>query len=379
MKKTILITSLFSLLVLLLPITAFAFTVKTGSSVYLPPDQSIEGNLYAAGSNITIDGKITGDLFCAGQSITINGEIEGDVICAGQTINLNGQINGSARLAASAINLNGKINRNAMVFASSLILTEQAEINWEMLLAAATADIRGKIGRDLYGSSAHTVISGEIAKNVNLKLDDQKNKNISALTIAKTAKIAGDLSYTANQPATIESGAAIGGQTIHHSPSLVAKEKNYTNYLLTKIFWLFAALVIGLVLISLWREEIKKITDRMLESVNVCFGWGIVVMFLTPILTILLVLTIIGLPLALILIMLWLILLYLSKILVGILIGRSLIDNFWPKQKDSLIWAMILGLIIIYLLTSLPLVGWLLSLLAICWGLGGIFIYFKKV
>ncbi|MCK4553560.1 hypothetical protein KAU19_01185, partial [Candidatus Parcubacteria bacterium] len=124
--------------------------------------------------------------------------------------------------------------------------------------------------------------------------------------------------------------------------------------------------------------QIKKLTDKMLDKVGPSIGWGVIVMFLTPIIAILLLITLIGMPLAFILIGVWLIALFVSKILVGILIGRELLKRFWEKKKDSLLLAMVIGIVIAWIIFSLPIIGWLLCLVAMWWGVGGIWLYFRK-
>ena len=116
----------------------------------------------------------------------------------------------------------------------------------------------------------------------------------------------------------------------------------------------------------------------MLNKIGLALGWGILALFLTPLIAVVLFITIIGIPLSLILLALYLIAIYLGKILVGILIGRSLLNNYLPKQKDSFILAMIIGIIIAYLIFTLPIIGLFISLLAMLWGLGGIMLALKN-
>jgi hypothetical protein len=202
--------------------------------------------------------------------------------------------------------------------------------------------------------------------------------NPQPLAIAESAVIGGNVYYTSGVKGAIAPGATIGGEVGHSFP----KQKGKKDVRLLKawggLFSVFSALVVGLVLISLWRKPIIKLTDQMLKKIGTSIGWGAVIMFLTPIVAIILLITLIGLPLAMILIGLWLIALYISKILVGILVGRSILNKLWAKKKDSLIWAMIIGVLAVWLISSLPLIGWLLCLLAVWWGLGGLWMAFRK-
>ena len=382
MTKTRLLLIICFAFLLIIPISAKAFAVKTGDSIYIAKDQTIEGNLYAAGASITVDGAVTGDVICAGQTVNINGIVEGDVICAGQSVNIDGVVNGSVRVAGNSININGQVAHNAMVFGAAVNLGAEAVVGWDMLIGAATGEIRGKVGRDLYGGAASATIAGEIGKDVRLKIDNQKTDK-SGLTIIDGATIGGNIIYTDKVEASIASNVVVAGEITHNLPK-VRKGKTITSWAWGRLYSIFSALVVGLVLISLWHKQIKKLTDNMLDKVGISIGWGVIVMFLTPIIAILLLITLIGIPLAFILIGVWLIALFISKILVGILIGRSLLDKLGnkkqdSKQKDSLIFAMVIGIIIAWIIFSIPVVGWLICLVAMWWGLGGIWLYFKKI
>ena len=376
MTKTRLFIIICFTLLLIIPISAKAFAVKTGDSIYVAKDQIIEGNLYAAGLSITVDGTVTGDVICAGQTVNINGTVEGDVICAGQSVNINGAVNGSVRVAGNSININGQIARNVMAFGAAVNLGAEASVGWDMLIGAATGEIRGKVGRDLYGGVASATIAGEIGKDVRLKIDNKKSDK-SGLIIMDGAIIGGSVVYTDRTEASIASSAVIAGEITHNLPK-VRKEKTITAWGWGRLYSIFSALVVGLVLISLWHKQIKKLTDKMLDKVGPSIGWGVIVMFLTPIIAILLLITLIGMPLAFILIGVWLIALFISKILVGILIGRELLKRFWEKKKDSLLLAMVIGIVITWIIFSLPVIGWLLCLVAMWWGVGGIWLYFRK-
>lgn len=372
-------TLILALAIMLMPLTVSAYAIKKDDSVYVPKEETIEGNLYAVGANITVEGKVTGDVICAGQSINISGVVDGDVICAGQLLNISGQIGGNLRLAGNAINFSGQVARNAMTLGATIVTAPGSTIGWDLLALGNIFELRGNIGRDLYGGMAKANLTGEVGKNVNLNFGP-KNGNDQPLIIGGTAKINGAVNYTAKKNALIDGGAIIKGQTTHKLPIIIVKRSNFTNigWWWGNLIKLFSALVIGLVLVSFWRELIIKITDLMMARMNASLGRGILVLLLTPIIAIILLITIIGIPLSLILMACWLIALCLSKVLVGILVGRQLLNKFLPQQKDSLILGMVIGTVIVYLVFAVPLFGWIMALLATLWGLGGIMLILKK-
>jgi cytoskeletal protein CcmA (bactofilin family) len=376
MKKAIFVFSL----LLFVPLIASAYEAKTGNSVYIAKDQVVEGNLYAAGSSITVEGKVTGDVICAGQSITINGIVDGDVICAGQSIIVNGSIGGSLRSAGSAININGKVARNAYTFGANVNLGDKGEIGWDLMVGAATTEIRGKIGRTLHGGVAAADISGKIAKYVSLRVDNNQKADTPSLKIEDGAVIGGDLNYISLSEAQISDKAQIKGKVNYSLPKAKpAADKNAAaGWMWGQIFTIFSAIALGIIFVSLWPEGIKKMTDKMLEKSGASIGWGVLLFFISPLIFIALLITIIGIPLAFLFLGVYIIALALTKIFVGILIGRSLIERFWQAKKDSLMWAMIIGIVVTWIVYSIPVLGWALSLVAVWWGLGGIWLMLKK-
>ncbi|MCU0678917.1 MAG: polymer-forming cytoskeletal protein [Planctomycetes bacterium] len=386
MKKTSLIIISCLALFLLVPLYVYAYTVKSGTSVYVAKDETVNGNLYAVGNAVTVEGRVEGDVICAGQTINVNGEVLGDVICAGQTINVNGKIGGSVRAAGNSLTVNGEIARNVMVFGASILLGTDAKVGWDMFFAGAAAEIRGDIAGDLHGGGANTVIAGKIGGNVRLRLDERvrpDKKGIyfeqsSPLEIAEGAEIGGDVSYLAGNLAKIADNAKIAGEITYREPQKRAEPEFAMFSVWLKLISFFAALVVGLVLTSLWRKGVKDLTDGMLDKIGASIGWGIVIMFIAPILAVILMVTLIGIPLALIGLGLWLIALYLAKILAGITIGRAIMERLWPRHKESLVWGMIAGIALLWLIGWIPLLGWLVTLAATWWGLGGIWLRLKK-
>ena len=373
------IIALFALF--LAPAAANALTFRSGGAVSVGKSEVINGSLFAAGANLSIAGKINGDLICAGQSININGEVAGDVICAGQSINVNGKVGGSLRTAGSSLNVNGEVARNLMFAGASLNTTASSTVRWEMLIGTAAANLKGLIGRDLVGAAANVNLGGSVGRDVNLKLDSKKS-NQASLNLEETASIGGKLTYTAAKDATISEKAKVRGEIKRLEPkSTAAKDgqrKSAGAWFMGTLYGILAALAIGLVLLALWSEEIKKILAILSEKTQSSFGWGLVVLLITPPLCLLLLITLIGAPLAALIVSIWLIAICLGKILVAILIGQKFLERFWQTRKDSIYTAMVVGVIISYLIFSLPFIGWLVSLLAVIWSLGAIYLFFKK-
>lgn len=361
------------LVALLLPIAAVKATgAKTGNSIYVAKDEIVSGNLYAAGQTITVDGTISGDLIAAAQNINVNGRIEGDIIAAAQNITINGEVGGDVRIAGNSLTINGAIARNVNAFGANIIFGANSRIGWDVYLASATTEIRGTIDGGLSGRAGQALIIGKIGKNINLKLtggnSDQK------LTVAPEAIINGDIIYTSKNTAKISEKASIAGKV--EQKTLQTKETNwFWLWLWNKLFVIFSALVVGLVLIFLGKNITPKILAKIKEKPLKMLAPGLIIMFVLPPIALVLTFTLIGIPLALIIGAWWFAAIYVAKIITAILVGQIIIKKLIKKENPNLLWSLVLGVIICWLLFSIPFVGWILGLIAIWLGLGGIWSY----
>lgn len=369
---------------------AHALMFKNGDAVSVPKDEIVAGSLYVAGANITVDGKVQGDLVCAGQNITVNGTVDGDVLCAGQIVTINGNVGGSVRAAGNSVSVNGKVARSVMAASSNLSFGASSEVGWDVLFGSATADLRGNIKRDLDGAGAAVTMAGPVGRNAWLMMDDRssraKEKNTTAnakpnLVLAKGAAIGGTLTYTANRDAELQPGSSVKGEVKRHEPTMKTRshEKDMSAWIWWRIIVIFSALICGLILASWLRRPLLDIGQRLLAKPYKALGLGALVMFLTPLAAIVLMITLIGLPVGIILLMLWGIVMYLGKIVTAIIIGHELLKRYGRKAGEarpvSLIWAMIVGIVLMFIIFSIPVIGWLVSLVATLIGVGGIWMY----
>ncbi|MFA6995538.1 MAG: polymer-forming cytoskeletal protein [Patescibacteria group bacterium] len=350
-----------------------AADAQVGDSVYVTKEQIISGNLYTAGQTVTVDGTISGDLIALAQNVTVNGSVGGDVIVLAQNVTVNGSVGGNIRIAGNNLTINGTVIRNVNAFGASIILGANSHVGWDVYLAGQNIETRGIIDGDLSGQAGQILIAGKIGKSINLKLSNKESSQ-KLLVIAPEAVISGDVIYTSKNLADISSKASIAGKVQQNNPP-INKIDWWIVWLWGEIFAIFSALVVGLVLIFIGKNISTKILSNMAESPVKLLLPGLILMLVLPPLALILVFTMIGLSLALIITAWWLVMIYVAKILTAILVGQTIIKILNKKGKSSLFWSLILGVTICWLIFSIPLVGWLISLVAICLGLGGIWTY----
>jgi len=347
-------------------------------NVYISEEEIIESNFIQVGNTIDFNGQAQKDVIVAGGTINITGPVKGDVLVTGGTVRILGDVTGNVRSMGGTIEINGKVGKNVNAFGGVVIIREDAEIGWDVLIFAGSIEIRGKVGGDIKGGGSNVILANEVGGNVDLKIDTEDNEK-SYLVLYPTTDIGGNLTYTSLRKAEIKEGAKIAGETIYKSTiSPIVSIENTSGifsfmgkiFLMGKILALLGLLIIGLIIILLARKTSKTIGEKMIEKPWTSLGWGAVYLIVTPVILILVAITVIGIPLSLIALAVYIISLYLTKIFVGIILGQKLLKWASKKQEVSLVWAMILGVVVFYILTNLPFIGWIISLLGVCWALG---------
>jgi cytoskeletal protein CcmA (bactofilin family) len=357
-----------SLILMLMTVFAaapvLAFDGRSGDTVTVPQGEVVDGDLYVIGRSIIIDGTVNGDIFGLGQTITINGTVNGGITLVGQTLNINGQIAHGARLAGQTINVNSSIGRDLAAAGTTLNVATTAKIADDLIFGVSTSSISGQVNGDVKGGANEVTITNEVGGNVELAVEK--------LTITSTANIQGNLVYTSENEASIQSGARLGGSTTHNVPEKPAVPAPFAG-IGGKLLGFIMLLVIGIIIIVLAPRWISAMADSIRTKPWPSLGWGALFLFATPIAAIIVIITIIGLPVGLIALVLYGIAVYLSQIPVGFLIGRLIIRrNGEIESRGLMIGALALGLVILLVLRLIPYIGGWVTLLAIMFGLGSV-------
>jgi len=359
-----------TLLMIFTAVPVLAFDTRSGATVTIPSGEVVNDDLYVAAETITISGTINGDLWAAGSTITVNGVVNGSIMAAGRTVNINGDISHAVRAAGETININGNVSGDVMVAGGDVNVASTAKIGGDLLFGAGIARIDGLIEGDIKGGGSEVTISNGVKGNIALKVE--------SLTILPTANIQGDLTYTCEEEADIQSGAQIGGMTTHNLPEVKEKRAKPFPFVLFsgiggKVTGFLMALIAGLVIILLAPRRLTSIAESIRSRPGASAGWGALILFVTPIAAIIVCITIIGIPVGLIALALWGIAIYLAQIPVGLFIGRWIIGRFRGVEgKAIMVGALALGLVILKLLRLIPYLGFFIGLAVILFGLGAV-------
>jgi cytoskeletal protein CcmA (bactofilin family) len=349
------------MLALLGPTGASAVEYHTHDPNYLlPADSVIHDDLVVTGGSIRINGTVEGDLVVAGASARIDGHVEGDVFFSGSTLTIYGTVDGNIRGWGSTLVLHGKTGRNVLYFGGSVVVESDGVVGQDIFMMGGELTIEGRVNRNLDSHNGQVTINGSVGQDMKVEAGD--------LVIGSAAEIKGKTRYTGNHAAQVAPGAKLG------SPIDFTERTEHPEYTSSHYYWhralsWGAAFIFGMLLILLLRDFFAVVangTERF-ES----FGLGLLLLIAIPIISVIVCVTIVGLPVGIASFMLYMIAVYSAKTFVSVWLGQKMMGN--TLHRGGLIGRLAAGLVVVYALEAIPYhVGFLVGIVVASFGLGSI-------
>lgn len=340
MKKIFLI-GLFTIVFTILFSPAVLAQSKPKSMIKLP--------VFMAGDNQTVDKPIDGDLMISGGQIKTNSSIDGDAYVAGGQIDIGGTITGNLIVAGGNITISGKVMKNVIVAGGQVKIDSTAEIGGYVLAGGGQVDLLGNFLGPVKVGAKSLVVGEKATINGNLEAD------VSKSDVSSNSKIVGEKKIVIHEMKQPEKQQANQW-----------KKMGYVK----EIFSFLSKLIVLLILVKLFGEKIKQ--NKTINTFWSTIGLGLIILVVAPILSLILMGTIIAIPLSLIISVFYFVSLYLSGIVASILVGDFIFEKGYLKTGNNY-FQSILGLVLITLLGLIPFVGGLIKFIVLLLGLGFIF------
>ncbi|RJP46945.1 MAG: hypothetical protein C4584_01040 [Armatimonadetes bacterium] len=372
MKKTIglVLLLIFPLLAGLLFFTGSAAAQKQPNQTTLPSTEVVDQDYFASGDVVSINGTVNGDAYVFGGSIIIDGTVNGDLLVMGGTVDVSGTVTDDVRAIGGQVTVRGEVGGNISVVAGSVNTTNDAVVGGNMVVTAGSLSIFGPITGDVNAGAGQITVGDSIGGNVTV--------GTGQIVLTPNARISGDLSYSQDAQAQIQPGAVVEGQVQQNVPSLPKMDpgvfaRAFTGAVFfTLVIFLISYLIVGLLLLRFFPAFIQGTTETIRSRFLASLGVGFLITVLTPVIIMLLLITVVGVPFALILALIFFLMVFLAKIIVSLIIGQWILG--WGGRAVNNGWALFIGLIVYGILVLLPFAGGITFLLVVFVGLGAIFL-----
>lgn len=300
-------------------------------------EESVNGNVYIFGQNIEIgkDVVVLGNAFVGGNSVTIEANVSGTIFILGENVVINGEC------------------QDLYAFSTNFTLGENAYVERDVKVAGTNVAIKGLINRDLVSAANNTTIGGglftKVARNISYSgtLDasnDIKEKAVSFKTDFDMEETEAEIS-------------AIG------------EKFSKTILTLGKLVSISTSIVLALIFALVFKNRNDE-NENYFTSLII----GMLYVIITPLASVLIMLTIIGLPIGLLLLFLYILAMFISVPAAIVVIAQK------TFKEPTVLKVVLLAVVLIAVFNGVllvPFLGGLIEFLLNSYGLYKIVSIFK--
>ena len=329
----------------------------------LEEGQTHKGDLYLYTGSIRIGGVQQGDVTACTESLTVTGNVTGDMYVLAHRITIDGKVGDSARFMGGGVRVNGTIEGDLLVLGRDVILTPEAHVTGDVSVFAGSVVIDGTVDGSLKATGGKVVVGGRIAKDATIKSDE--------VEIGPNARVGGDLSYTSRNQLDLEGKGIVAGD-ISYKKSKEKVERGVRSAVGRCVKWIWfttAGLVVGLTALAIFRRTAPAILGALSGDTLRSAGFGFMTVVVVPVAAVLSCILIVTIPLAVLVVVLYLIAIYIAKVPVGLWLGNWLLRTL-GRPEPSPYWSLTTGLLILYVVFTIPFLGSLVWFACLFVGLG---------
>lgn len=344
-----------------------AITINRSDCYTIPDGETREVDLYMWARCIEISGTLDGDIVAGFQEGTISGLVTQDVNGFAETMWISGEVLDDVRFACETLYIDGHIGGDLIAAGKDIQIREGAVIDGDVLVACGTFSLDGEIGGRARVVTGFVDLDGTIAGNAEITTD-------GGISVGGRAHIGGDLVYEGPSRVTFPDGSVVGEITYHR----IEKDEFDPEFNIPEglgafmhLLGFLAALVAGTIIVALTPDHARRTAETIRTKPLKSLGIGFVAYICMPIVLLILLVLIITIPLMFVVGLAYLIVLYIAKFYFSIWLGNLILRRS-GRTDVSPIPSMLLGLVIVYLVTAIPIMGTLAGIVIIFFGFGAL-------
>jgi hypothetical protein len=336
-------------------------------TVEIAAGERVDDDVFMSGDTVIVAGVVDGDVFAAGENVELTGEVNGNVYSAAERVTISGKVEGSVHAVGGTVTVNSKVDGSLFLAGGEVVLGKDAELSRDVYLVGESLRIEGALRRGLYAAAERADVVGSVARSI--------RGYAGHFSLASTGSVGGDLALTvpSEDRVRVEPGATVGGATrVEVDPEHEKRDFLHLGFYLAVLAKALALLVLGLGAVALFPRLRPSPPASSVEALrNLAIGLGVLVS--VPVATVLIGVTVIGIPIAVVLGMIYVVLFYASTLVVAYFAGFLAPARLHPVLRTALC------LVVISLLVELPWVGDGLNFLIRVFGMGCIAVHLHQL
>jgi hypothetical protein len=322
------------------PVAYAASETRKGDSIKVGESETIRGDFFAFGNDITIAGTVDGDAVLFGRAIEISGHVKGDLIFFGHMAQVSGQVDGDIRAFCNTSTLDAAVGKNVTLFSEDFRLKKKASIGGSLTSFNSRLSLDGRVGRDVFAGFNRGQIDGFIGGELKARGNE--------LVVGPDAELAGSARFRGEKEPTVSEKAKLAGKIAFERLS-ERREFNAFKFFWSQLISLAGAMAVGIIAVLLIPglfSDIVKSAQRPGSALGLLIWPGL------PVLAVFVCFTLIGIPIGVGALMIWCMAWYAAQVFVGTALGELFLGR--AADRKGLFLRMGIGLVAIRAVASIP-------------------------
>lgn len=375
----------FVLLLVLFTNSLYAGEYFSGESIYIEKETS--GDIYAIGSYVKNTVPVRGDLYAGGSTVIVSSSVGSDLVTGGGSVFVESPVLDDLRAVGGSVTLKENVGDDAFLIGGTADVFSNVQVKGDLMIAAGKIQERGHVGGKTYLAGGDIFVEGEMDGALRIAGDkvhingivsgDAKISATNGITIGPNAVFHGKVNYwTASGKAdfgqSVQSGSAV------YDPSLAIEDAGKNNGA-SIVFWilLFLSGIVNIGVLIYFFPGFFEQTSRWLYNnpLNGA-GMGFLFVLIVPTAILILLITVIGLPLAIFLGTIYFLTLFFSLSMASLMYAFMIRDYRKKEWSKRTVYLVSLGVyLLLCILGSIPVLGWLINTILIVSAIGALFMY----
>lgn len=328
--------------------------------------ETSNGDRYEVGQSPIASLETEGDLVLAGHTVSVSKNVQEDLAAFGQNVSVSANIGGDARIVGQFVTVSGSVGGHLAIAGQTITIDEggdSGKIEGDLLIAGQQVWLYTPVQGNVFITAEEVFIANTIAGDVHISSPN--------VTFGEQGKIMGSVTLTAWENTIPKEKVA--GDIIFHEQNFHSQRNSMhvfsERFLGMRLFSFLISLLVGLLIC--WKMPRFGISYGMFgkEKPFISLGIGFLVLFLTPLASLLLLPLF---PLFFLVMFSYASLLIFACLTSAFLLGSALI----PLQKNpsfgKCFGSYAAGAGTLFVIGALPYFGALFSFLVFCAALGSL-------
>jgi hypothetical protein len=358
-------------------LAALVLATITGCSVHVDGEDAVSqqfgSDYFGAGGMLNLTEPVEGDAFLVGGRVAVASEVRGDLVATGGEVSIGGAVADDLYAAGGSVQVDAIVSGNARVAGGEVLVGPATVVAGALSLTGGRVEFDGNTHGYLRASGGTVRLNGEVHGDAKVRAEE--------LVIGPDTRIGGKLIYHGPVAPEVPEGATIAGGVEFHERGARRYLEDHkeqireTAHGVGSLLWFAGVFIAAALFVMLFpryaREAAAAIGRAPLRSI----GLGLAILVCVPFVGVVLLITIIGIPLALLLVPLYLLVLFLGWVTAALFVAQRGFDALRPGRPlttGSQLFALFLGLLALWLLRQIPLFGGLIGFLALIAGVGAL-------